>query len=648
MNNPLWRPSEQRMHASQMWQFMRHINQQYQLNLQQYSELYQWSIQNPSQFWSSVWEFCDVIATHKWDQVLMNPTAMPGAKWFTGAKLNFAENLLRFNNDKTALVFRNEKSQRRTLTYSELNRSVAQLASALRKSGIKANDCVAAIMPNMPETVIAMLATTSIGAIWSSCSPEFGFQGIYDRFAQIAPKILIASDGDFYNGKNYSCLEKIAELEQHLPSLQKIVIIPYIDATPDLSHLNKADYYQDFIDTTATTIHFDHFDFDHPLAILYSSGTTGKPKCIVHGAGGVLLQHLKELKLHTDLTESDVFFYYTTCGWMMWNWLISGLTTGATLVLFDGSPFAPKRSILMDLIESEKITVFGTSAKYISAIEKENLEPKTTHDLSSLKTILSTGSPLLPVNFQYVYNKIKTDVCLSSISGGTDIVSCFALGNPLLPVYSGELQCRGLGLKVEVFDEYGQSVQQQKGELVCTAPFPVMPIYFYNDPTGENYRKAYFEKFPGIWAHGDYAEITEHEGVIIYGRSDAILNPSGVRIGTAEIYRQVESIDEVLESLVIGQDWNNDTRVVLFVILRDDLILTDEIRDKIKLTIRKNASPHHVPAKIIQVPEIPRTISGKIVELAVRDVVHGRTVKNLDALANPDALNYFKNIPELT
>lgn len=648
MNKLLWQPSEQRMHASQMWQFMLYVNQQHHLNLQQYSELYQWSIQNPTQFWPAVWEFCDVIATKKWEQVLINPTAMPGAKWFTGAKLNFAENLLRFNNDKVALIFRNEQCQGRSLTYSELNKNVAQFAAALRKSGIKANDCVAAFMPNMPETVIAMLATTSIGAIWSSCSPDFGFQGIYDRFHQIEPKLLIASDGYFYNGKTFSSLEKIAELEQNLPSLQKIVIVPYTNDAPDLSNLKKATNYQDFIDKTSTTINYDHFDFDHPLAILYSSGTTGKPKCIVHGAGGVLLQHLKELKLHTDLTESDVFFYYTTCGWMMWNWLISGLTTGATLVLFDGSPFAPKRSILIDLIESEKITVFGTSAKYISAIEKDNLEPDATHDLSSLKTILSTGSPLLPSNFEYVYSKIKTDVCVSSISGGTDIVSCFALGNPLLPVYSGELQCRGLGLKVEVYDEHGQSVQRQKGELVCTAPFPVMPIHFCNDPTGENYQQAYFEKYPGIWSHGDYAEITEHEGIIIYGRSDAILNPSGVRIGTAEIYRQVETIDEVLESLVIGQEWNNDTRVVLFVILRDDLILTDEIRDKIKWVIRKNASPHHVPAKIIQVPEIPRTISGKIVELAVRDVVHGRTVKNIDALANPDALNYFKKIPELT
>lgn len=648
MNQAIWQPSAERMSQSQMMEFISHVNKHQHLAIADYPGLYQWSIDYPELFWAAVWNFCEVISSKLASKVVEQPEKMPGAKWFIGAKLNFAENLLRARNDHPAIVFRNEQSQRRSLTYNELYNQVAQLASALRQSGVKANDRVAGFMPNMPETVIAMLATTSIGAIWSSCSPDFGAEGVYDRFSQIQPKIILSTDGYFYNGKVFSSLEKIAQLEQSIPGIEKIIILPYINSQLDLSHFKKATYYADFLDKNSSAIQFEQLEFDHPLVILFSSGTTGVPKCIVHGAGGVLLQHLKELKLHSDISARDTFFYYTTCGWMMWNWLVSGLTTGATLILYDGSPFYPKKSTLFDLIQEEKITVFGTSAKFISAAEKYNLEPQKTHNLSSLKTILSTGSPLLPANYSYVYQQIKSDVCLSSISGGTDIVSCFALGNPLLPVYPGELQCRGLGLKVEIYDENHHPVRQQKGELVCSAAFPVMPIYFWNDPTGEKYQQAYFAKIPGVWAHGDYAELTQHDGIIIYGRSDAILNPGGVRIGTAEIYRQVETFDEIMESLVIGQDWKDDTRIVLFVKLQNGLQLTDQLREQIKTTLRKNASPHHVPAKIIQVPDIPRTISGKIVELAVREVVHNRPVKNKDAIANPEALNFYANLSELS
>lgn len=647
MTNPIWQPTAEQIANSQMMAFMQYVNQQHHLHFKNYPELYKWSVQSSELFWPAVSDFCDVIYSKKWDEVLIHPEKMPGAKWFTGARLNFAENLLRFQNDQNAIVFRNEKNERRTLTYQQLYLAVAKLAAGLRAAGVTVNDRVAGFMPNMPETVIAMLATTSIGAIWSSCSPDFGTQGVFDRFNQIQPKVLITTDGYFYNGKTFDSLTKMRELASKTLSIEKTIVVPYVEKNPDISAFNQAVLYDDFIDHTTQTIQFEQLPFDHPIYILYSSGTTGTPKCIVHGAGGVLLQLLKELTLHTDLSEKDTFFYFTTCGWMMWNYLVSGLATGATLVLYDGSPLHPTPKSLFDLIDEEKITVFGTSAKYISSVEKANVKPIETHNLSSLRTILSTGSPLLPMNYDYVYTQVKKEVCLSSVSGGTDIVSCFALGNPMLPVYRGELQCRGLGLKLEVYDETGQSVREQKGEMVCTAPFPVMPIYFWNDPTGEKYQHAYFDKFPNVWAHGDFAEITEHDGVIIYGRSDATLNPGGVRIGTAEIYRQVEEIDEILESLVIGQDWRDDMRIILFVKLRDNLTLTTELQDKIKTAIRRNASPHHVPAKIIQVAEIPKTISGKIVELAVREIVHNRPVKNIDALANPAALDNFKNIAEL-
>lgn len=647
MPTPLWTPTSEAAAHSQMQQFIHTVCKRHHLSLSNYSDLYHWSIENPENFWAALWDFFDVLASKRWDHVLTDAHKMPGAKWFTGARLNFAENLLRHRTEKPAIIFRNESGDRRVLTYKQLYVEVAQCAAALRKAGVVAHDRVAAFIPDMPEAIVAMLATISIGAIWSSCSPDFGEHGVFDRFSQIEPKILITTDGYRYNGKSFDSLQKMQLLVTEVASIEQVIVIPYLEEKPDSSIFKHAIYYADFLQKDATEIIFEQLPFDHPIYILYSSGTTGKPKCIVHGAGGVLLQHLKELRLHTDLKPADVFFYFTTCGWMMWNWEVSGLAVGATLVIYDGSPFHPKKSCLFDLVEQEKITVFGISAKYLSSAEKFGLAPINTHDLSSLRTILSTGSPLLPMNFDYVYQKVKTTVQLSSISGGTDIVSCFALGNPLLPVYLGELQCRGLGLGVEIYNAEGKSVRGEKGELVCTAPFPVMPIYFWNDKESEKYHAAYFEKFKDVWAHGDYAELTPHEGLIIYGRSDAVLNPGGVRIGTAEIYRQVETLDEVMESLVIGQTWQDDVRVVLFVKLKPELELTEDLKQKIKTVIRENASPHHMPAKIIQVPDIPKTINGKIVELAVHAVVHGQPIKNKDAIANPEVLPYFSNLPEL-
>ncbi len=645
-DQPIWSPSPEAMANSQMMRFLHYVNEQHQLSLPDYASLYDWSITYPELFWVDIWNFCQVLASKRWDQVLQDGDKMPGAQWFTGARLNFAENLLRHNSDKTALIFWNEHGDRRSITYSQLHEQVRELAAALWQAGVQANDRVAGLLPNMPEAIIAMLATTSIGAIWSSCSPDFGVQGVFDRFYQIQPKILFAADGYYYNGKSYDAMDKIRELVEKIPCIEKTIVIPYLQPQPNLTSLPNAVYFQDFRQPSAA-LNFAQLPFNHPVYILYSSGTTGAPKCIVHGAGGVLLQHLKELMLHTDLRQDDVFMYFTTCGWMMWNFLVSGLLTGATLVLYDGSPFFPHFSSMFDLIDREHISVFGCGAKFIATIEKARQTPIKSHRLNALRTILSTGSPLLAHNFDYVYQHIKKEVCLSSISGGTDIVSCFALGNPLLPVYKGELQCRGLGLKVEVFDESGQAVQAEKGELVCTAPFPVMPVYFWNDPDGQRYHDAYFAKFPGIWAHGDYAELTIHGGLIIYGRSDATLKPAGVRIGTAEIYKLVETIPEIAESAVIGQDWQNDVRIILFVKLQDGLELNQSLTDTIKETIRKQASIHHIPAKIIQVPDIPKTINGKIVELAIKQVVQGQAVKNKHVLANPESLDYFKNRAEL-
>jgi acetoacetyl-CoA synthetase len=631
-----------------MTAFMQLARVQWKADISNYAALYRWSVEHPGCFWQSLWSFAQVKATHQADVVVKHGERMPGAQWFPAAQLNFAENLLRERDDAVAIVFWGEDKVRRTLTHRTLYDEVSQLARALCAEGVVAGDRVVGYLPNMPETIIAMLATASIGAIWSSCSPDFGTQGVLDRFGQIEPKVLFGADGYYYNGQAYDSLTKLADIVAGLPSLERVVVVPYLSSRPSVFGIEHGIVYGDYVAAYSSgEIDFAQLPFNHPLYIMYSSGTTGVPKCIVHGAGGTLIQHLKEHQLHVDIKTGDRLFYFTTCGWMMWNWLVSGLASGATVMLYDGSPFYPDGNVLFDFADAEGMTVFGASAKYIDAVNKAGLEPLRTHKLNSLRTILSTGSPLVPESFDFVYEKVKDDVCLSSISGGTDIISCFVLGNPILPVWRGEIQCRGLGMRVEVYNEQGKAIVGEKGELVCTAPFPSMPVAFWNDPSGEKYRAAYFERFPGVWCHGDYVQLTEHDGIIIYGRSDAILNPGGVRIGTAEIYRQAEQLDEVIESLVIGQQWQGDVRVILFVRLRDGLILDDTLINKIKQQIRRNATPRHVPAKIIQVADIPRTKSGKIVELAVRNVVHGELVKNKEALANPEALDLFADLPEL-
>jgi len=643
MSKPLWEPGQERVERANMNRFTRFVREQTgNDDIRSYAPLYDFSVRQPPRFWQLVWEFCGIRATGDFDDVLVDGDKMPGAKWFPNVRLNFAQNLLRVKDERVALVARNEWGHQRELTYAELHEEVGKLAYTLRASGVAAGDRVAGFLPNIPEAVIAMLATASLGAVWSSCSPDFGISGVVDRFGQIAPKVLFTADTYGYGGKKFDCLEKIRGVLPQIASLEKVVVIPYSGSALKLDGIANAVAWPDFLGAEKRTLEFTPTAFDHPLYVMYSSGTTGVPKCIVHGAGGTLIQHLKELVLHTDVKREDKIFYYTTCGWMMWNWLVSSLAVGATVVLYDGSPFHPDGNVLWDLADEVGISIFGTSAKWIAAVEKAGIKPRETHKLLNLKTILSTGSPLADESFEYVYRDVKERVMLSSISGGTDIISCFALGNPLLPVFRGELQCRGLGLKVEILDESGQPVHEEKGELACIAPFPSMPIYFWNDANGEKYHNAYFSKFPNIWCHGDHALLTERDGIIIYGRSDATLNPGGVRIGTAEIYRQVEQLPEVLESIAVGQDWDNDVRVILFVRLREGVTLDNALRDTIKKQIRDNTTPRHVPAKILQVADIPRTISGKITELAVREVIHGRPVKNTDALANPQALKLFE------
>ena len=639
-SNPIvWRPDDERVRQSAMYRFMQ------EAGCDNYDALYRWSIDESPAFWQRLAEFCEVRFERDADTVLTRPDDIMHAGWFAGARLNYAEHLLRHGGDGAALVFVGEDGARREISRNALRRHVGEVAAALMAAGIGEGDRVAGCMPNCPEAVIAMLATTSLGAIWSSCSPDFGVNGVVDRFGQIEPRVLFGTNGYHYNGKVIDTRDTLRRVVAAMPTLERVVVVPFVDDLAD-DWPPGAVGWDDF-GVAGAAAEFLPVPFDHPLYIMYSSGTTGVPKCIVHGHGGSLLQHLKEHVLHTDIGPGDRLFYFTTCGWMMWNSQISGLAAGATIVLFDGAPFCGDGRALWRMAQREGITVFGTSAKYISALEKAGLHPARDFDLSRLRAVLSTGSPLAPESFDYVYASIGPDLQLASISGGTDILSCFALGNPLLPVRRGELQSRGLGKAVEVWNDEGRPVIGEQGELVCTRPFPSAPVCFWNDPDGSRYRGAYFERFDGIWAHGDFAELTPDGGLVIYGRSDAVLNPGGVRIGTAEIYRQVEKLDEVVESIAIGQNWDDDVRVVLFVVLRDGVRLDDVLRQSIRRVIRENTTPRHVPAKIVAVPDIPRTKSGKIVELAVRSVVHGKPVRNTEALANPAALAHFAGIAEL-
>ncbi len=648
----LWQPSPEQIEAAQLTQFAQHAVRKYRLDINSYPDFYDWTVANPEEFWSEVWDWCRVIAGRKGGTVLVDGDKMPGAKWFPEARLNFAENLLRRGDRGDACVFWDESGFRRRVSYADLYSEVSRAAQALAALGLRPGDRAAAFIPNMPETATLALASISQGLVWSSCSPDFGLDGVLERFGQIEPKILFCADGYIYNGERYDVLDRVREIAEQLPSLRKVVVVPHLEERPDVSDIPNAVTLDEWLRRySAGEIEYARMPFDHPLYILFTSGTTGKPKCIVHGAGGALLTALKMYKLQFDVRPGDRFFYYTTCNWVMWNLLFAGLSAEATLLLYDGSPFARGGRILFDFAEAERCTHFGVSAKFVDSIAKRGLEPVTTHDLANVRMILSTGSPLAPESYDYLYEKVKSDVCVSSISGGTDILSAWADANPTLPVYRGELQCRSLGYAVEVYDEQGQSVVGKKGELVCTRPFPAMPLGFWNDSGGKRYHDAYFAKYPNVWCHGDWCELTERGTMIVYGRSDATLNPGGVRIGTAEIYRQVEKVWEVEESCAIGQLWPpdkpRDTRVVLFVKLREDCELTDELQDRIRGILREQASPRHVPAKIVQVADLPRTRNGKLAELAVKAAVHGMPIDNSEALANPEALRIFEDMPAL-
>jgi len=648
MTQRLWVPTGLQVDRSQMNLFRKFINDQHGLNIEEYGELHDWSVKNIAEFWLAVWDFSELISSYAASEIVDDSNKMPGAQWFTGTRLNFAENLLRYQDDQPAIIYQAEGRKPYTTSYKQLYQTVSRISQALQDAGVQPGDRVVGFVPNMPIAVFAMLACTAIGAIWSSCSPDFGITGVLDRFRQIEPKIMFAVDGYYYNGKQFNYTDKIRKIAKKLPSLEKVVITPYITHSPDISDIpNGINYFTFIAGKQSKKIEFEQLPFDHPIYIMYSSGTTGLPKSIVHGAGGTLLQHTKELRLHTDLTREDTIFYFTTCGWMMWNWLVSSLSVGATIVLFEGSPFYPDANALWQMAENLEITVFGTSAKYLASCESAGIVPKNKFKLEKLRAILSTGSPLANESFDYVYQNIKPDVMLSSIAGGTDIISCFMLGNPTLPVHRGEIQCRGLGMAVEAYNDQGEPVINQRGELVCRKPFPSMPISFWNDPDDSKYQQAYFEKYPGIWHHGDFIIISEHGGITMLGRSDATLNPGGVRIGTAEIYRVVEKISGIIDSLVVGQKWQNDERILLFLKLEDGLILDDQLINRIRQVIKAGCSPRHVPAKIFAVADIPYTINGKKVEIAVKNIIAGEDVTNREALANPDILDLFQNLPDI-
>ncbi|TCT01586.1 acetoacetate--CoA ligase [Aquabacter spiritensis] len=647
--HPLYQPDAARVASTHIAAFIKQVNARHGTDLHTYKDLHAWSVGDPGAFWSLVWDDCKVIG-EKGERALIHADKMPGAQFFPDGRLNFAENLLRKTGGGEAMVFWGEDKAKARVTHDELNALVSRLQQALKAEGVGVGDRVAAMMPNMPQTVAIMLAVASLGAIFSSCSPDFGERGVLDRFGQIQPKVFFCCDGYWYNGKRVAIADKLVQVAAGLPSAAKIVVVPYLGEAEAVAErlAPRGATLDSFLEAYApTSVTFERVPFNQPLYICFSSGTTGVPKCIVHGVGGTLLQHMKEHRYQSDFNEGDRLFYFSTCGWMMWNWLVSGLAIGATLCLYDGSPFAPTPAILFDYAQAERFTLFGTSAKYIDSLHKEGLRPCDTHDLSSVKLITSTGSPLAAEGFDYVYDAIKGDVPLASISGGTDIISCFVLGDPTSPVWRGEIQAPGLGMAVDVWSEEGRPVREERGELVCTRPFPSMPVMFWNDPDGAKYHAAYFDRFPNVWCHGDFALWTKHGGMVILGRSDATLNPQGVRIGTAEIYAQVEQVPEVMESVAIGQEWDNDVRVVLFVRLREGVTLDDALTGRIKTQIRTGASPRHVPAKIVQVGDIPRTRSGKITELAVREVVHGRPVKNTEALANPEALVEYRDLATL-